>query len=1797
MITAGRISQFGAAGNTAIHPATVTFGSDKSVEDAVDPAQNLHPPPLPGKQREYIPTPNRHDRRLQFGIDCAELVHFTHWEPGGEHVKHLVVKNVVMKTQKIKYKLPQTRYFSMEFPETVTLSAGMNWTVPITFRPVAKENYHDVIEFTTSFGKFYVPVKATLPEHVLEFPETVDFALCPVRETAKKTFSLKNVGELASHFEWAIQKPFAISPRTGSLTPGSSLTVTMDFKPEDASVFGATAVCTFGDRQHWEKSKVAQSMTVYGLGKFSFLAIEGNQRIFDFGDVFVGRSVEKKFVLQNLAAVHANFRIKRPESDTDPYFDFSTLSGTVPSGQSMDITVTYTPVAAGMQSTDYYDITTLSGNTIRITCSGRGIGPKVALNTNVVNFNDVPAATTATRALFLQNHSPITAFYQFLTEANGIFRIDKPWGSIGPHSSVALTVKFTPFEPINYYRRVYCLVEHHDGLILDILGTCYNDKRRPATFHQKHIENYQIRKKNGLWSFGPEHLEEMLKNGTITCNQGVLSWIDPGQANMHITKHTVDSTYEDCKVASEYFYENTGDSEAVTLVETHIDFGSCSRYRVIDCQYIRIANNTKGKMSCVWIVPGENSGDEPVFTVTPVVADILPKSTTDFRVNFRPTIDNSIYGAQLECFVYFKSMRNFRLVNQDTFTPPWCLTPMVTGNTFSPEQDTFIPKIDFGATRLDFPSCHVDKSVYRTVRVSNTGDTPVHFAILDGGLTGIGGGTALASLGGAAFTVKPRLGLLKKNESRLLVFRFSPSEQRVYEQALKCSFNSSAANSYDLQMRGVGYFPHLTFGTQNTLCFKPTCIGAVAKRTFPARNTSRITVNFEWRIPQQYSSIISIEPMSGKLAPNSAMDLVCTFAPNVARNWVIKLPCYYHHELREPGVDYDHQWSPDFSRRRTTFSVVGQGTHGKILAQPEILDLNAVLVHSLVEREMILHNPTECDVVYHLELTRQRKSKTDTDEGKESDEIGTEEEGGPVPNSVNDSGLEIVQKSKILPARSHQALRVRVRLSEQVPYRYRVYYTLEPQSLHSSPSLLSLATESQREHLCDVIAVGVHPLIQVTDIRCEGFSKSLLWQLFSLHRFNNLLSAVDTPQISSQVHEDNSFPTDSKSEYSTPDQKPDSNILSTDFDFGATPVGCQPTVYHLSLRNSGVVPVEWVFYFPNDLEIEIEHWADPGDYTDEQLHHNLIIDNELFMISPKAGWLDPNEAVHVTMTYSHEFAGLHKLPVMFKLKNGTTQSSKEVMINFVGYSVPPAKKCLHFHSSEHTFQPVSIGTLEPPVQLMNRGAVSLEYTLDLSPLERLKEENFNVEILQCRKRSGTIAPGHIEHIDWVFRPLEIKEYEVEIPISVTDGKSRIITFRGQGVQEMVDPEVDERQDSKEYSDPIPSVQELDMPRQMARLSRERINFGHIPLNATVRELVIISNTEKEADVSFNWIIPSSLVEIFKISPPSGLLAPGESKVCRLSFTPTNEPRVYETDVICEIMNDTELAAYNEAKDVIETARREGRPLSIAIQTAAPALRRDSTRLSVAAGGSQHDLTKMKYRTLPPITPPKTPSGTVSGRGSETEAPTKEGRPISALSTSSDISPFPGLSPAPEPFHLFLAIIGRSHPVEECRRLYTGYDNFFHERKPDHETAPLESQTFSSPSARALLTSILTSLLDDVFQDQDIQILPEKMRHEPLPYYVQIATSRPMNGIVLDEPHIADNKVREYGQFDAIEGVIGMEQNDPTNELNKELGEMILSTSEFQNMVETVLEGTIFNLMQEANLDEFDMTKHQMAIMR
>jgi hypothetical protein len=54
----------------------------------------------------------------------------------------------------------------------------------------------------------------------------------------------------------------------------------------------------------------------------------------------------------------------------------------------------------------------------------------------------------------------------------------------------------------------------------------------------------------------------------------------------------------------------------------------------------------------------------------------------------------------------------------------------------------------------------------------------------------------------------------------------------------------------------------------------------------------------------------------------------------------------------------------------------------------------------------------------------------------------------------------------------------------------------------------------------------------------------------------------------------------------------------------------------------------------------------------------------------------------------------------------------------------------------------------------------VDYTIDTSGLKRLKASEHDFDIITCKKERGSIAPGATELIEWIFRPLEAKEYEV-----------------------------------------------------------------------------------------------------------------------------------------------------------------------------------------------------------------------------------------------------------------------------------------------------------------------------------------------------------------------------------------------------------------------------------------------------
>ncbi len=62
--------------------------------------------------------------------------------------------------------------------------------------------------------------------------------------------------------------------------------------------------------------------------------------------------------------------------------------------------------------------------------------------------------------------------------------------------------------------------------------------------------------------------------------------------------------------------------------------------------------------------------------------------------------------------------------------------------------------------------------------------------------------------------------------------------------------------------------------------------------------------------------------------------------------------------------------------------------------------------------------------------------------------------------------------------------------------------------------------------------------------------------------------------------------------------------------------------------------------------------------------------------------------------------------------------------------------------------------------LHNVGDVGVNYEIDTRPLEELNQFNYSMIIFQCLQPKGLIAPHSSLPVEFVFSPLEAKQYTV-----------------------------------------------------------------------------------------------------------------------------------------------------------------------------------------------------------------------------------------------------------------------------------------------------------------------------------------------------------------------------------------------------------------------------------------------------
>ncbi|XP_078260484.1 cilia- and flagella-associated protein 65 [Rhinoraja longicauda] len=1746
-----------------------------------------------------------------FGIEVLEHLEWLDWDLGIESIKHIVLKNVQFKIQKVKYRPPSTKFFTTLFPQPVVLSPGTSYSLPVTFCAVEKQDYEDRIVFETKGGTFSVLLRASLPYYDIHLPDFLCLPICAIFESSEATFHLRNNSKLLTPFRLEVQNPFTFIPSSGILTPYDDCKVKIAFQPQTPQTYDIIATCKFGENDR------KKHMKLQGIAKFPHLLLsvpgelsqaslqEDMQNSLYFGHIAIGTTAEKYMELHNYSIVNTSFQVVHQQQAAPVLSEFfcEVREGPVLACSRLQIPFKFTPHTVGALSVDYFHVMR-PGNTSKtlLKVTGSCKGPVVSLSDLKINFGCLSLGDTLTYSMEISNTSDVSTHYQFDIDCSqSVFVIDRPCGSLGGESTEPLNVTFRPTHPMNYYRRVACLIHHQDPLFLDLFGTCHSDQVTPAILTAKHLEVYQTNMIRGLTFYPPDILTLMLQEGKLQLDvdRALVLVAEKCCQPIEMEKNEVPApvcpeaaaSFPNIPSINEYFDDALQRSPTVfpphvSVNKREFDFGKGLELGRVVPLPLSMTNHTRGKITVLWVtLPGS------VFTVMPSTIDIPPLKNMAFRIHFAPDRLNMSYAAELECFAYYKVMRDHRLVD-DIFSPPWFLSVRVQANTFQPGHETFHPYFTLDSSELVFPAVNEKGSAYKTLLLKNTGETPMTFS--------------LNSPQEEIIRVKPSCGFLLPKAHQILTLKASPQSNVLTKYTLPLRLNASEKYNQDIKLFCMVEKPLVTLDGNGFLYFKPTCIGTLSERSYFITNVTRMPLYFQWKISPAGSKILAVKPTFGIIQANESLAQSWSFFPQEQQKYFLKPHIYVW------GVKGPH-CTEQAKKIRFTLRVIGEGTVGKIMAEKEQMHLGDILIGNTQSGDLILLNNEPCALNFALIIKQDITGLCDPDV------------------VVNDPmAFELEYHHGTIPARSKLLFGYVARPVRRVRYTWTIICNI------LSTEVLDADADKEVKPLCCVTADGVYPMVFISDARClgsiSGISKQQLWRLFSLELLNEYLQRD---------------PTDGELMYRVPTRHsttrcpPVSTPVMVDFNFGAAPVCSDPSIVLLMLENKEVLPVDWAFLFPVDQQLDLEYWAETGEFNPTELHEMRIEDNRLFTVEPKSGRLRPGQRETIQLNYRHEFTGTDRIPVLLKLSHG-----REILLNFIGITVPKDHCYAHFLATEHKFAPVCIDTANPPKQiyeLYNGGSVRVIYDIQLDSVKNIQDENYNHPIFQCLNPRGEIKSGMTGYIEWIFSPLEAKSYTVNIPIHILNGDSALVTITGIGYDKRILGTCASFNDPLSYAG-APAIQRAPVLGQLMFMSEERISFGNIPVFTKSSRIIFLYNVSETEVITYTWHSTSVHVsEALTIVPISGVLHPGDSAHCIVTLRTHKIPCFHDLDLICEVYSKRQLTEYQ--KELLEWEREKDRQqveFTITEQsmqenqssTYQRQCCRDAAIPCARKAHKDEDTKILKYKTLPPI---------------KEITETWEGQNVEKLP--------PGLWEKPKPpqaFLLHLGVTARAHSMEEYHKNFSS-DVSKHYIMRNLISAPLSailqagnggrtwgkwSDTcadplkFASKDDRRLTTDILSTVLRCLLEDDSFQQVLAAQSAEPIPYFVQfwseegeelavrnakIAEAEALRvdfsaereedstqlsgseeGSSLTDPETSDVKQDTESASDEVDDKLLTEEGQESLNairIEEQLArrQHLKRLPEFSDILELILENTLQNIVIEASRGEVMLTARPRVI--
>ena len=1384
---------------------------------------------------------NSKRRCTQFGLEVPETVTWKNWEPGKEYTKNIPIKNVKVKTQKIHYRVPTLQVFSSHYPKPISLGSGNSHVISVSFKPVERGVYKDKIIVQTEEGELEIPIKATLPEPRIELIESIEFGMVALTDTNSVSFKIKNSSEVGVNFSFDVPKPFTISPKQGLLPAKENCQLLCTFTPTTASVYTANAICDY--------EGFKRNVELMGTGKFAYIAIESSKgavtRKMDFRNVPMGQTATRTILLSNKSPVTAPYRIRPLWQEKGPVspFSCSPLEGRIGALEKQQLHVTFTPNNPGGPFIDYLSVECVGSHTeTTITCVGNAIRPSVTLSSHCIEYSHVYCNTTAKRVIELRNSSNVNSVYQFLNATSTVFSVDPSNGRINANSKHNLTITFHPTYPLPYYRRLSCLIHHQDPVFIEVLGTGITDAINPVVLKQNHLLLYANRWLSGLACYPPDQLKKWHSDNHITLSETEIhvSPIAPFVKEIHSNPPIIDPY--------DYTFKPNVMSQFI-LDRQELDFGSSPLGEEIYSHSVTGTNLSRGVISCVWIIPREFRDS---FSVRPRIIELPPGANFEFRVAFSPSQRNKYYDTTLECFGYYKTLKDYHSVEDVFVSPSWCSTLQLSGHTWETGLNNSPASLAWESKEIVFTPSLPSSCSYKTFTLSNNRDVPIQFNFRE--------------FENDAFEILPKLGLLsEENQIFILKMRTPLFEETKHKSLISttilCDINHDTKHPDKLILSGTTQSPRVTFPDNSYVYFHPCVVDGRVQQELLVKNTSQLPVEFVWTTQGAEPGITRVTPNSGTIQPNEIQTHEWFFTPT-----------------KEGRHSFKGIITTNFAKTqhflKQNISLVGDCCKSELHVSDTQVNFGNITVKSNQKDTVVLINSCMCDLTYKLSYRA----------------CYTNNEGQIETCSSREFSVSSLDSTII--AGSRHFIDVTFKPQHQGVYDVKVFYQIMTKN-NQSKANLSLFTIS---------AVVSYPRLAVTDTKLTSLtnhiSKTRLWEMLNLDKLNELLK--EEPSYDEMRY-------DIATRHSLKRKIPVLTRAIVDFNMGSAPINSPDSEIMLLLENPSHVDVEYAFQFPNDMYLEPEYWADTEELDQFEEKELYLMQNSIFSVEKKSGSLAPRESRVIKCSHKHKLAGESVLPVLLKIRRG-----REVLLNFRGMTSQLSTPHVNFTTDIFQFRAIPVGLLLPPLQaykVYNGGDVVSPYQLVTAPLLELIQLTNGLQVLECLNPIGSIPAYGYTELLFLFTPPEPIQYSVEMWIKL-DAESKLITFIGEGFT--MDQNSKNNQASladKQEIVKVPNRHLITSTAETATLSSNTISFKHLPLFSPARQITFLRNHSNQT-LSYKWEFPSDRIsDVLTIKPMQGYLYPSQKQLCQVLFLSMVDPSFYDVTLSCVITDESSMLVY------------------------------------------------------------------------------------------------------------------------------------------------------------------------------------------------------------------------------------------------------------------------------------------------